>query len=87
MFNERELRATINRTLDDTACALIRRGAIAGGGSRDWDQIMGCLKKWESEGILKIVRDPQFAESGDECVEMLSYIYRKSAIPGFLNWD
>ena len=87
LFSESELRALINRSLDDTACPYIKQGLIASGGSYDWPKIISAIKKWENQNILVILKNPEFAEPDEACLQMISYINRKSAIPGFLNHD
>ena len=80
-----ELKATINRTLDDGSSEFIPSGTIAGAGARDWQQIRKALSIWESEGILEILNDPETCEPHTPCVKMLKFIHRCSSRPGFLN--
>lgn len=86
-FHEGVLQNGINRTLDDTAESIIVAAAVSGYGSDDFPKIRECLKRWESEGILRIIADPEGLPNSAPCLEMLKYIHRRSAIPGFLNWD
>lgn len=86
-FDKEVLQGTINRTLDDTMNSAIRAGLLAAGGAGNWSEIRRCLKQWESEGILKILNDPEGLPSSAPCVQMLKYIHKKSPIPGFLNWE
>jgi hypothetical protein len=86
-FSENELEALINRSMDDTACPYIKQSLIAAGGSHDWQKITSTIKKWEDTNTLIIVKNPEFAEHNEVCLEMISYINRKSAIPGFLNYE
>lgn len=44
----------------------------AGGG--DWLLIMSALKEWESQGLLKILKDPQTADEEEICVEAFKFI-------------
>lgn len=85
-FSEKELIALINRSLDDTCQPYIKQGVIAAGGSRDWHKIHHYLKVWQDKNILKLIKDPELADHDETCVEMLSYIDRRSSIPGFLNY-
>lgn len=82
-FSEEDLKAIINRSLDDTACAEVLFKRITANENR-FESIRACLKKRESQGYLNIKIDDPASEIR---VEMISYIDRKSAIPGFLNWE
>lgn len=73
--------------MDYTAEPLIKVGVIRGYGNSDWPKIRVTLQKWENEGILKILNDPEGRDASEPCVQMLKYIDQRSSIPGFLNWE
>jgi len=85
-FNYLEFKNGINRTLDDTACATISAGTLAAFGRRDWPNIRTVIEKWQQEGILRVLRDPEVSNPEEPCVEMYRFIERASSIPGFLNY-
>jgi hypothetical protein len=33
-----------------------------------------CLKKWEQQGALRIIKDLYSSDEGDDCIELLSFI-------------
>lgn len=37
----------------------------------DWSFFMSALKKWKSQGYLKILKDPQTASEDEDCIEIL----------------
>lgn len=82
-----ELKATINRTLDDCSTEYIPCGTIAGADARDWQEIQNALEIWGKEGILRILNDPETSEPSVPCVKMIKFIHRRSSRPGFLNFD
>lgn len=85
--NNRYLEATINRILDDSAQPYISKITIFGGEKvmtpvrREW------LRKMESEGVLRVLHDPDHAPDDEPFVEMLRYIGVTSPIPNFLNYE
>lgn len=86
-FSENYLKALINRSLDDIATVQIQAGLIGAGGQENWNDIRKSLQKWEKAGYLKILKDPENSKPEDIVVEMISFIDRRSSIPGFLNWS
>jgi len=86
-FREGELKNGINRFLDDTQHTVVKAGMLGGYGADNWIRIKECLVRWENEGILKILIDPEGLPSDTPCIEMLKYIHQRSSIPGFLNWE
>lgn len=81
------LRATIHRILDDSAQPFIARAALCESGSGFDPEVFQLLRHWEAKGYLQILCDPDRAVDTEPIVKMLSYIERRSSIPGFLNWE
>src|SRR6186713_2689786 len=81
------VRGTIHRILDDTAQPYILRGALGQKGAVMAPELVGYLKQWERDGYLEILGDLDQMDQTQSAVRMLSYIGKKSPIPGFLNWD
>jgi hypothetical protein len=84
-MNINVLKAGINRTLDDTREAGITAETLLGFSGGDWKMVKCALKEWESRGLLQVLSDPEQCASDEICVKMLSYLDRRSSIPGFLN--
>lgn len=82
-----ELINGINRTLDDGGSSIISVGTVRAYGGCDWIAIRKFLVNLEAKGVLRIIQDPEGALPNVPCLEMYSYIDRKSVIPGFLNWQ
>jgi len=86
--NERDLlylKNWINRILDDTACPLIPKACIFGNGGGDIrPHRVKFIQSLADRGVLRILAEPSQLSDEAPYVEMLSYIDRKSAIPGFL---
>jgi hypothetical protein len=40
----------------------------------DIDLAVKCLKKWEQQGALRIIKDLDSSGEGDDCIELLSFI-------------
>jgi hypothetical protein len=86
-FSDEEFANGINRCLDDGDSDLINCGVIRAYGHSNWHEIIKCLKKWETDGILLILNDPERCLPTVPCVKMLKFIHRRSSRPGFLNYD
>lgn len=79
------LKNWMNRILDDTACPLIPKACIFGNGGGDIrPHRVKFIQDLADRGVLKILAEPWQLSDESPYVEMLSYIDRKSAIPGFL---
>ena len=84
--NYLEFKSGLNCVFADTACATISAGTLAAYGRRDWLNIRTAIEKWQQEGILRLLRDPEVSNPEEPCVEMYRFIERVSSIPGFLNY-
>ena len=65
----------------------VSRFSIRTYGRDDWPVIKRALEEWQGKGYLKILKDPEFANDDEVCVEFLTFFEHKSPIPGFLNWE
>jgi hypothetical protein len=75
------LKSGLNSILDDTAEREITRLTIRAYGGDDWNVINAALADWQSKGFVKILKLPEFAKDGEECVELLNYIEHASPWP------
>jgi hypothetical protein len=80
LYSEVEFKAIINRILDDTASDLITFNYHSGW-EKNFELICKYTSKWKDMGYLEIM---EHEKNNKITIRMLSYIDRKSAIPGFL---
>ncbi len=77
-----ELIAGIERCLD-SAMSNIEKKTILVYSKNDLDGVKACLKQWESEGKLEILKPIDEATDDEPVIKMKSYIEGKSPWP---NW-
>lgn len=75
------LKSGINSLLDD-GNKTVTRNTLRIYGKNDWRVINNAISDWKSRGLLNILKDPETANEGDVCIEMLHYIDRHD----FDNW-
>jgi hypothetical protein len=67
----------IERALDDGGYVFTKK-FIFGCANNDWSTAVECLKQWQAEGKLEILKPLDRAEDNDQIVRMKSYIEGKS---------
>ena len=77
------LKNLVNRILDDTGQPFIRKSAIFPYGDIRSERVE-FIEDLERRKIAMILNEPASLEDDEPLLEMLSYIDRRSAVPGFL---
>ena len=85
--HELYIKSLIRRILDDSAQPFILRSTLCPRGMPCDPDTLNLLQRWETQGYLRVLGNPNELADDAPIVEMLRYIDGKSPIPGFLNFD
>jgi hypothetical protein len=72
-MNEKTLASGLNNIFADRVSLICARD-ISTYGHGDWAKIRIALQKWEQQGFIRIISNPETAEDLTPCVEMFKYI-------------